>query len=939
MPTGELGAVRFRNDSAGGDQTRLRHVAIVSGFVIILFLTQLFGVSPLTRNAEAAGPIELRIGFLEKLDHLSPFIGLNDPSFEFYGMIYDYLFSFDQDGNFIPNLALSATADAYGANWTYQIRQGVKWHDGTPFTADDVAFTINYNTKNYSELWNYKPYMNQVRTCPDSLGRPCGAVITSPWNVTVYFNEPFVAGKALFVPIVQKAQWENIPLNDTQSLEVNCPPYPGATLPIGTGPFIADPDLCTQFKNHWPIALHKNPNYHPVGSHTGPAKIDNIYMIQFLDESQMVYALQTGVIDLAKFTSSGYDSLAGKANVARAEGLICTQFWTEIGISQLDMPTLNPARYDENVRRAMAKATNKDYIIQTIYGGKGARGTSLMSPITPQWWYDPTTDGANLTFNIAEANALLDAAGYTATWTDGTGTYRMASRDITFNDTNGNLRTVPMGQHLEFTMDVRKEFLPEQETGRYLAAEWARIGIKLDVTAKFESQLSDDVYNGGVDTYIWFWSGDPDPNYLLSIESGFTLDGWNDNYWNNATYNQLYVDQLAAFDPVQRQSLVRAAQKLNYESATYIVYIYDFGQWGWRTDRLSGWGDWNAHPYRQMDNFWGANPLFLDLAAIGAPSNNPPTKPVIQASPPITVLVNESISFVATSMDPDPGDTLVWTWNWGDVNLTLNTHASSVSGDKAAHAWGEAGEYNLTLEVTDGKVAVTSDPIDVFVVNTTGPVGWINGTMKDQATGSVISGGFAQTTPAGFYGSGQAGTYSIRAPVGTYSVQASDELHRSQSIAGVAVADNRTTWVNFTLAAFRGWVAGGVTSTVDAGPINGSAIYLTNVTSGRQYALSTNAQGSYNWTLPPGTYSAAVSAAGFHPANQSGILVVDGRTTRVDFALAPLLPPNTGLSPLAIAGIAVAVLGVVIAVSAVVLIRRRRKTEQEARIDLPKKEP
>src|SRR5256712_2143553 len=264
-------------------------------------------------------------------------------------------------------------------------------------------------------------------------------------------------------------------------------------------------------------------------------------MIQFLDESQMVYALKTGAIDMGKFSSAGYESLAGASGIARQEGLISTQYWNEIGISQYDTTFLNPARYDENVRRAMAMATNKDYIVKTIYGGHGVRGDSLMTRITPEWWYDPTSDpGANLTFDTIAANALLDKAGYDAWWTDRSGArYRQANRTITFTDTNGKQRTIAQGTQLIFSMDVRKEFLQEQAVGNYLVTAWGQIGIKLVPTTKLENALSKDVYGGKVDTYIWYWSGDPDPNYLLSIESGFTLDGWNDNFWDNASYNAL----------------------------------------------------------------------------------------------------------------------------------------------------------------------------------------------------------------------------------------------------------------------------------------------------------------------------------------------------------------------------------------------------------------
>lgn len=125
--------------------------ALIGGLVGVALLLQLMLVpAAITQNASAA-PVELHLGFLQAVDSLNPFRGLNDPSYVFYGMIYDYLFSYDQDGNLVPSVALSASCDAVCMNWTYQIRRGIYWNDPqnpssrVELTADDVAFSFNYN--------------------------------------------------------------------------------------------------------------------------------------------------------------------------------------------------------------------------------------------------------------------------------------------------------------------------------------------------------------------------------------------------------------------------------------------------------------------------------------------------------------------------------------------------------------------------------------------------------------------------------------------------------------------------------------------------------------------------------------------------------------------------------------------------------------------------
>src|SRR2546422_4683636 len=770
---------------------------------------QSVGAAPITGGGSPtpkATSADLRIGFLESVDSLNPFQGLNDPSYQLYGLIYDYLFSFNESGAYVPNIALSPSWDSVCMNWTYQIRQGVSWHDGTPLTVDDVVFTINYNSQSILHLWAFEPYMNRIVQCNGKPPKPgCGAYSYSPWNVTVFFDRPFVPGKSLFVPIIQKAQWQAITPKQAQSSFANANP-------IGTGPFVADAAIYTQYRNQPAQALHlfKNLNYHPVGTHIGPSSIDNIYLQQFQDENTMAFSLLRGDLDLAKMTSAQIGTVAGKPNIEVQEGLLSTQYWNEIGIEQADpgnSPSpLNPARWDVHVRRAMAKATNKDYILQTIYQGKGVRGDSLVSPITREWWYDPTTDpdpGANLTFDIAAANSILDAAGYDAYWTDTTGAqYRMARNAISLSiQTNACMcpnppnvtKTVPAGQHLEFKMDVRLEFPQEIQTGYYLQAEWARIGIKLDVNPLAEDGLSAEVYGGQTDTYIWYWSGDPDPNYLLSIESSYTLDGWNDNYWNNVTYNRLYVDHLAATNQAQRESIVRAAEKLHYESAVYIIYIFPYGEWAYRTDLWTGWGDWNAHPYRQMDAFWGANPLFFDLQYAGSITpNQPPVKPVISGSTFRNTFTNTTQAFTATSSDPEPTDDLTFKWDWGDGNVTVGppipaTGTYSVSASAPLHNASTRSGVTVTAAATtwvNFTLAFTA--------------GWITGTVTRAAGGTPLAAvGITVLTGSGTSvaatSTNSQGKYNVSVADGTYTVKATSGAYSIQSKTGIVVNGGQPT--------------------------------------------------------------------------------------------------------------------------------------------------
>ncbi len=945
-----------------------------------------------TMNARAAPPADLYIGFLQTVDSLNPYIGLNDPSFFLYGLLYDYPFAFDAQGNFIPNIVTAATHDASGFNWTYTIRTGVTWSDGSALTASDVAFTWNYDSQNLSSLWNYEPYFNQVVQCTKYNVGHCGAVVTStnPPQVTLYFKRPFAAGEDLFGPIVQYAQWHNVKPACAGGT-AGCPNasiYENAN-PIGTGPFIADPNILTEVQNQLQAGVYihvsRNPHYHPVGttiSGSGDIHIQNIYIEIFQDPTALGNALNKGYLQLAQFTAKTIRQVVGTSGVLIQSGLQAIQEWNEIGISQIDTPKvdskLNPARFDVNVRRAMAMATNKDYIVQQFYQGQGVRGDTLISPVTPQWWYDPVAGGDNLTFNIQAANALLNQSGYT-TWTGpshafGDG-YRAATNAITvsYQSSYGAYQvtnvpnvtaTVPKGTVLTFNLETRPSasFPEETDTANYLVQQYAKIGIQVIANAALtEDALSKDVYAGAIEMYIWYWSSDPDPNYMLSMESSWTLDGWNDNSWVNTSYNQDYLAQLGDFNLNQRIKDVQAAQKINYDLAPYIIYIFPYGEWAMHTDvvpggqQWTGWGDWNKDPYMQMNAFWGANPLFFNLTCpTCAPivSNNPPTPPVIQSPTYSTWYVNQSYSVRATSSDPEAYDTLNFTWTWGDgtqtycpANQVVPNCSSSGGTTTATHAFNRTtnattGPFTVSVSASDGYTGVpTQHPIFVNVSAKPTTFGWLAGIVKNQATGSPVQGATVSTTPGGTVSSATpaAGTYNITLAPGSYTATATAPFYAASAALPVTITANHTTALDFPLTPNVGWIVGTVTSSATNAPLAGASIYVTEA-GGTQTSGSTDAQGHFNLSVEPGLYMVNASATGYEPASKTGVRVNSSQASQVSFGLTPLTEPTPLLSPLVIGAIAAVVLIAVAALVAVFLTRRRKKKEEtESKIDLPPK--
>src|SRR5437667_5145190 len=194
----------------------------------------------------------------------------------------------------------------------------------------------------------------------------------------------------------------------------------------------------------------------------------------------------------------------------------------------------------------------------------------------------------------------------------------------------------------------------------------------------------------------------------------------------------------------------------------------------------------------------------------------------------------------------------------------------------------------------------------------------------NRATVPVEPGGNAQRTNA-------TGAYSISVPVGTYVVGAGSALYVPKVQGNVNVTRGNTTIVDVALTPNFGWIAGTVTSASGGGAISGAAILIYG--NGQEFAVSTNAQGKYNKSVAPGTYSVRASADGYIAVNKTGQTTTAAATRVVDFQLSPVPAGVTGISTLVYVGIGLAAI-LAIAVAVFFLRMRRQRAGLPGKIRL-----
>ena len=176
--------------------------------------------------ASADDPVTLTIGTMDDIDSANPFTGLSSLAYEVFTLQYPTLTQYAaEDFGIVPGLAESWEESPDHKFWTYHLRPGMKWSDGTPLTADDVAYTFNRIIDGKYEKTNFGSYAaNMVR-----------AEAVDDVTVRVEVSKPSPVMDHLFVFILPKHVWESIDEKAVRKYEnVGTPETPT----VGSGPYV-----------------------------------------------------------------------------------------------------------------------------------------------------------------------------------------------------------------------------------------------------------------------------------------------------------------------------------------------------------------------------------------------------------------------------------------------------------------------------------------------------------------------------------------------------------------------------------------------------------------------------------------------------------------------------------------------------------------------------
>ena len=446
--------------------------------------------------------------------------------------ILDNLTSLDEDHNVVPWLAESWESSEDGLTWTFTLKDGVKFTDGSPVTAAAVAYNFDYwmaGGNSTAFVW-LDGYYESAEAVDDT-------------TLLIHLSNPYprLADNLSqgYFGIQSQEALEN------RTAEENC------DSPIGSGAFIVK-----EWNRGQNIVLVRNEDYTspPANAlHTGPAYVEEIDWRFVPDPTTRVAALKSGEVGAI------YDVPAVEWSSLDQAGYELEKFVTPGRPQQLSFNTQVGPFTDEKVRQAFAYSLDREVIVDTI--GQGVipfEGNGSVSQATPGY----SQEAADLySYDADKANALLDEAGWTGRDENDVRTKNGVSLKVLLPYGAGSIINADGASILQgikeqadkvgFEVELRPVPLAELFSGAYSTPESydINVGYWTSVTA-------------GILYINWRPSSDERPNYSNSA------------FYNDATLEGFILDGNSAFDLDEQNAFYKQAQDYIAEHALAIG-VYD----------------------------------------------------------------------------------------------------------------------------------------------------------------------------------------------------------------------------------------------------------------------------------------------------------------------------------------------------------------------------
>ena len=467
------------------------------------------------------------------------------------GLIYETLLFFNrEDGSVKPWLASSYQFSSDATSITFNLRPGVQWSDGKPFTSADVVFTLkmihDHPAIDYSGLWN---------------------VITSvsaPDNHTV-----IVKLKQPSVPILWYLGGQTYILPQHLWSSVSNPVTYTNPDPVGTGPYV--------LKSFTPqlYVFDRNPHFWQPGK----PYISEIRYPSFNSNTSADLLLSQGAVDWTGLFTPDVNKTFANRDPAH------NHYW----FPPNNVVTLYPntAKYPFNVlavRQAISMAIDRNKLYRIGENGyePPSHPTALVLPAN-QGTLSPDYANASFTMNTARAASLLERAGF------------KKGSDGIYVDRNG--------KRLAFNLNVVSGWTDWVTDCQIMASNLQAAGMDVKVNAISYNSYYSALQMGSFDTAISWTTTGPTPYYLYNSMLGTTntapigqqaTSNW--ERWSDPATDRFLQQYASSLGSAEQQQALAGIQKIMVEQLPTIPLIYGATWYEYSTARFVGWPD-QQHPY------------------------------------------------------------------------------------------------------------------------------------------------------------------------------------------------------------------------------------------------------------------------------------------------------------------------------------------------------
>ncbi len=495
-------------------------------------------------------------------------------------VFYEPLASFDPDGNLVAVLAAEIPSVQNGGvardgrSVTWKLKRGVSWHDGKPFTADDVVFNWEYVMDSGTAAVTQGSY-SEIEKIDKLDSHTIRITFKKP---TPFWADPFCGVRGMIIP---KHLFQSY--KGDKSREA-----PNNVKPVGTGPF-----RFLDFKPGDIVRAELNPGYHipnrpyfdQFEMKGGGDAISAARAVIQTAEYDYAWNLQVEDEILKRLEQGG----KGRADIVTGGNIEHIQLnntdpWKDVDGERSSIKTTHPFLTDPAVRQALNLLVDRGSVQEQIYGRTGIATANFLN--APSRY---TSKNTKWEFSVDKANQILDAAGW-----------KRGADGIRAKD----------GKKLKLVYQTSIN-APRQKNQAIVKQACTKAGIDVELKSVAASQyFASDPANP--DTYTHFYTDiqmytttmtSPDPEFFMNQFTSWQVaskenkwQGRNITRWRNEEYDKVFRASETELDPVKRAALFIKMNDLAIQNVVVIPVVFrprvagisnrmrDVAQSGWDSD-------------------------------------------------------------------------------------------------------------------------------------------------------------------------------------------------------------------------------------------------------------------------------------------------------------------------------------------------------------------